>query len=119
MTVDEFIAKWEGTVGGAEKKNFPVFINDLCALLGVAPPSEPAQSGVLGEYEYEGPVPKGSLRSLEGKGAIDLYKRKHFIMEAKQSWLKPEQVGLDLGEEARPRARRTGFRSRCARGSCG
>ena len=39
VTVDEFIAKWEGTPGGAEKKNFPIFIGQLCELLGVAPPA--------------------------------------------------------------------------------
>lgn len=104
MTVDELITKWEGTPGGAEKKNFPLFINDLCAVLCIDAPNEPAQTGVLGAYEYEGPVPKGSFRSLDSSGAIDLYRRGHFIMEAKQSYLKPEQVGLDLGEDARPRA---------------
>jgi hypothetical protein len=104
VTVEEFISKWEGTPGGAEKKNFPVFIGQLCELLGVDPPNEPAQTGVLGPYEYEGPVPKGSFRSIDASGAIDLYRRGHFIMEAKQSYLKPEQVGLDLGEDRLPRA---------------
>ena len=104
MTVDEFIDKWLGKRGGAEKKNLPLFVGDLCALLGVDPPSEPGSGGVLGAYEYEAPVPKGSFRSLGGKGAVDLYKRAHFIMEAKQSQLKPEQAGLDLGEPQGPRA---------------
>jgi hypothetical protein len=85
VTVEEFIAKWHGTVGGAEKKNFPIFIDQLCNVLGVDPPNEPGSSGVLGKYEYEGPVPRGSFRSLDASGAIDLYKRGHFIMEAKQS----------------------------------
>jgi hypothetical protein len=104
VNVHELISKWQGTPGGAEKKNFPLFIGDLCEVLGVPPPSEPAAGGVLGAYEYEAPVPKGSFRSLDASGAIDLYKRASFIMEAKQSYLKPEQVGLDLGEDERPRA---------------
>lgn len=104
MTVEKFIAKWQGTVGGAEKKNLPLFIGDLCAALGVDAPNEPGSGGVLGAYEYEAPVPKGSFRSLGGKGAVDLYKRAHFIMEAKQSQLKPEQQGLDLDEPQGPRA---------------
>nr|MBA3577553.1 class I SAM-dependent DNA methyltransferase [Sphingomonas sp.] len=104
MTVGEFIKKWDGTPGGAEKKNFPIFINQLCELLGVDPPNDPAAAGVLGAYEYEAPVPKGSIRSLDSSGRVDLYRRAHFIMEAKQSYLKPEQVGLDLGEDTRPRA---------------
>jgi len=104
VTVEELISKWQGTPGGAEKKNFPLFIGDLCKVLGVPPPNEPAAGGVLGSYEYEAPVPKGSFRSLDAGGAVDLYKRGCFIMEAKQSYLKPEQVGLDLDEDARPRA---------------
>jgi hypothetical protein len=104
VNVHELISKWQGTPGGAEKKNFPLFIGDLCEVLGVPPPNEPAAGGVLGAYEYEAPVPKGSFRSLDAGGAVDLYKRGCFIMEAKQSYLKPEQVGLDLGEDDRPRA---------------
>lgn len=103
MTVEDFIAEWHGKPGGAEKKNFAPFITGLCAVLGVDPPSG-GEKSILGGYEYEAPVPKGSFRSLDASGAIDLYKRRHFIMEAKQSYVRPEQTGLDLGEPPVSRA---------------
>ena len=101
MTVDEFIAEYWGKPGGSEKSNFAPFIFDLCDLLGEKRPGQ-AEKGKLGEYEFEGSVPKGSFRSLDQSGAIDLYKRDHFIMEAKQSYLKPEQTDLYAGEPPRP-----------------
>ena len=102
MTVDELIGKWWGKPGGQEKSNFSPFIADLCEVLGVDRPAA-AEKGKLGAYEYEGSVPHGSFRTLKGTGAIDLYKRGHFIMEAKQSYLKPEQSQLDL-DDGRPQA---------------
>ena len=103
MTVDEFIAEWWGKPGGAERSNFAPFVFGLCQLLNERVPGQ-SEQGKLGEYEFEGSVPKGSFRSLEARGAIDLYKRGHFIMEAKQTYIKPEQGGLDLGEPQGPRA---------------
>jgi len=40
---------------------------------------------VLGDYQFEGPVPGGGVGG--STGAIDLYKRGCFILEAKQSRL--------------------------------
>ena len=99
MTVDELIREWWGKPGGQEKSNLASFIPDLCEVLGVERPKQ-AVKGVLGPYEYEASVPGGSFRSTKGTGGIDLYKRGHFILEAKQSYLKPDQIGLDLGEES-------------------
>lgn len=87
MDVGDFIAEWWGEEGGRERSNFPVFIGHLCEVLGTQPPGKAAASK-LGSYEYEGPVPQGSFRSLKGRGSIDLYKRGHFILEAKQSYIK-------------------------------
>ena len=103
MTVDEFIAEWWGKPGGSERSNFAPFIFDLCELLGVPRPGQ-SQKGQLGSYEFEGSVPKGSYRSLDASGSIDLYKRAHFIMEAKQSYLPPQQTDLDFGEPKGPQA---------------
>lgn len=101
VTVDDLIAKWQNTAGGAETSNFQSFITDLCEVLG-QPRPDPAQKGRLGSYEYEASIPGGSFRSLKGTGSIDLYKRGHFVMEAKQSYLKPDQAALDLDD--RPQA---------------
>lgn len=103
MTVDEFIAEWWGKPGGAEKSNFAPFVFDLCDLLDEKRPGQSEQRK-LGAYEFEGSVPKGSFRSHDAGGSIDLYMRGHFVMEAKQSYLKAEQAGLDLGEPPPTRA---------------
>lgn len=103
MTVEELIEKWWGKPGGQEKANFSPFIADLCEVLGVERPGA-AEKGKLGSYEYEASVPGGSFRSTKGTGAIDLYKRGHFILEAKQSYIKPEQIPLDLDAVGVPQA---------------
>jgi hypothetical protein len=64
-----------------------------------------AEGGVLGDYQFEGPVAGGSNRTLGGKGRIDLYKRGCFVMEAKQSQLRPgesEAPGLFDGADVIP-----------------
>ena len=105
MTVDDLISKWWGRPGGQEHANFHPFIADLCEVLGVERPGA-AEKGRLGAYEYEATIfSGGSFRSTKGTAAIDLYRRGHFVMEAKQSWLKPEQTLLDLEPVANaPRA---------------
>ena len=85
MAVDDFIAKWCGQVGGAERSNFAPFIYDLCAALEL--PTPDMATGNLGNYEFDGTVPGGSFRSTKGTGFIDLYKRGCFVLEAKQSQL--------------------------------
>jgi hypothetical protein len=58
VTVDEFIAKWLGVKGGAERANYGQFINDLCHALDMPVP-EVAEGGALGNYQFEGPVQGG------------------------------------------------------------
>lgn len=94
--IEAFIARWGNLPGGAERANFQPFIYELTGLLGLKRP-DPAEGGVLGAYQFDGPVPGGSARSAHGKGFMDLYKRSCFVMEAKQSQLAPgqkEQAGL-------------------------
>lgn len=96
MTPDDFIAKWRGTKGGAERANYGQFINDFCHALALRVP-EVAEGGTLGPYQFDGPVSGGSFRSLKSTGFIDLYKKGCFILEAKQSYLAPDEA-----EPARP-----------------
>lgn len=84
MEISAFIGKWQGVTGGAERANYGQFINDLCRTLGIEPPGV-AEGGVLGNYQFEGPVQGGGAGG--NTGAIDLYKRGCFILEAKQSKL--------------------------------
>ena len=89
MIVEDFINKWSGLAGGAEKANFGPFIYDLVRALGLPEP-EPAEGGKLGSYQFEGPIPNASFRNPQNKGSADLYKRGCFIMEAKQSYMPPK-----------------------------
>ena len=88
MTIDEVIDRWSGLPGGAERKNFAPFIYDLIDALDLPRPG-PGEAGKLGTYEFEGTVQGGSAKQTGAGGSADLYKRGHFIMEAKQSWLPP------------------------------
>jgi hypothetical protein len=101
VTVDEFINKWSGLAGGAEKANFGPFIYDLVRALELPEP-EPAEGGKLGSYQFEAPIPNASFRNPQNKGSADLYKRGCFIMEAKQSYMPAgEQRSPELfGEDA-------------------
>ena len=76
VTVDEFIEKWENCPG-SERSNYGVFLTELTGVLGVEAP------GPRDDYRIDAPVPGGARGG--GTGFIDLYKRGHFILEAKQS----------------------------------
>lgn len=101
MTVTDFIAKWAGVTGGAERANLGQFINDLCQALGLPLPGV-AEGGVLSDYQFEGPVQGGGAGG--NTGAIDLYKRDCFVLEAKQSKLseadKAQAQLFDIAESA-------------------
>ncbi len=89
MSVDAFIARWSNLPGGAERANFQGFVYELVEALGLDRP-DPAQGGVLGAYQFDGPIANASFRSTNAKGFADLYKRGSFVMEAKQSYLPPK-----------------------------
>lgn len=86
--IEDFIKRWLGKPGGAERASLSPFIYGFCDVLGLEPPNEPPAKGELGTFQFEGPVPGGSFRTLGGHGAIDLYKEGCFILEAKQSQLR-------------------------------
>jgi hypothetical protein len=77
-----FISKWQNTPGGAERANYQLFLTGLCRALGLEEP-DAGQAGSLGRYQFEGPVPGGSLKG--GPGFIDFYRKGSFVLEAKQS----------------------------------
>src|SRR6185437_10157286 len=89
VDVEEFINKWSGLAGGAEKANFGPFIYDLVRTFDLPEP-EPAEGRKLSAYQFEGPIPNASFRNPQNKGSADLYKRGCFIMEAKQSYMPPK-----------------------------
>lgn len=94
LTVEAFISRWEKS-GAAERANYALFISELCDLLGVARP-EPAQAdSTKNAYVFEHPVTFDDGFGQTSTGFIDLYKRGHFILEAKQGSDKVEVVGPD------------------------
>ncbi|MFM2098577.1 MAG: hypothetical protein RLZZ366_116, partial [Pseudomonadota bacterium] len=87
MDVEAFIEKYAGGKGGTERAVYQMFLTELAHLLGVPTPNMPVQ-GVLDAYQFEAPVKSEVVFGNKGTKRIDLYKRDHFILEAKQSQLK-------------------------------
>lgn len=87
MTLDDLLAKWLDREGGAERANYQMFLSEFASALGLPTP-DPKGTG-LGDYEFEAPVKSEAALGRKGTGRIDLYKRGCFILEAKQSQLKP------------------------------
>jgi hypothetical protein len=87
VTLDELLEKWLGTEGGAERANYQMFLTELTQALGLPAP-DPKGVG-LGHYQFEAPVKSEAALGTKGTGRIDLYKRNCFILEAKQSQIKP------------------------------
>ena len=77
--VKTFIERWEQS-GASERANCQIFLSELCTLLDVAPPEPATSDNRQNAYVFERDVKfqHGST------GRIDLYKRGHFVLEAKQ-----------------------------------
>lgn len=85
MGAGSFIDYWNGR-GGSERANYQKFINELCALIGVAAPEASHAEDARNEYVFEKRVRAMDLEGEDGRyNFIDCYKRKHFVLEAKQS----------------------------------
>src|SRR5580704_8689273 len=72
-----FIALW-GRVEAPERATSQSFLNELCVVLGVAPPDH--SDG----YRFERPVPVTQAEGKQTTKSIDLYKRGCFILESKK-----------------------------------
>lgn len=102
MTIEDFIAKYWGKPGGAEDATSKMFLTELAGQLG-APTPDPGESGSLKDYQFEGPVKSEAVFMSKHRKRMDLYKRDHFVLEAKQSHLKdgdmPPEEPLEETEE--------------------
>lgn len=83
MKADEFITRWAPS-GGNERANTQLFVNDLCALLGVRSPEPTRSDTAENDYVFERHVVKTEIDGTTSNGWIDCYKRDCFILEAKQ-----------------------------------
>lgn len=82
MDIERFIARWRGGEGGQERANSVMFLIELCDMLGVERPSAAGATHARNDYVFERAVRFGGDGPV---GHIDLYKRGHFLLEAKQS----------------------------------
>ncbi len=78
-----FIERWEKS-GAAERANCQSFLSELCTLLNVSPPEPTTPDTRLNAYVFERDVTFHHGDGSTSTGRIDLYKRGHFVLEAKQ-----------------------------------
>lgn len=83
MTPQEFIDRWARS-GASERANYQLFLSELCEMLGVEPPHPQQATEAENAYVFEKNVPLIQHDGTQTTGRIDLYKRGHFIIEAKQ-----------------------------------
>ena len=71
--------------GGAERANYQLFILGLADALGLPRPQMAAEENQRNDYVFERRVDFKHPNGTTTPGYIDLYRRGHFILEAKQS----------------------------------
>lgn len=81
LSISQFVARWSDREGGQERANYSLFLTELCDALGVAHPDPASASHEMNDYVFE----RRMADERSEVGRIDLYKRGHFILEAKQS----------------------------------
>lgn len=116
MTVDDFIARWTGREGGAERANYQMFLAELCDVLGVPRPDPAGATTADNDYVFERAVKQRESEATAAPSTlrIDLYRRGASILEAKQSRLPgqgkalPGQTALPGMDIAQPEERSTG-----------
>lgn len=84
-SVDTFIKRWSNREGGQERANYSLFLTEFCDVLGVPHPDPAGSSHEFNDYVFERRVERQLADGTTEAGRIDLYKRGHFILEAKQS----------------------------------
>jgi hypothetical protein len=87
-TADAFIARWTGKTA-SELSTAQSFVIELCALLGVAPPTHEL------DYMFERPITFSHGDGSTSAGRIDCYLRGHFVLEAKKVKAGPATKGFD------------------------
>ena len=91
--MQDFISRWQQS-DGAERSNYQSFLSELCDFIAVNRP-EPAQ-GIedFNTYVFDKSIEVRNPDGTISRGYIDLYKKNHFVLEAKQG-SKPLQLQVD------------------------
>ena len=82
LDIDVFLGRWLGS-GGSEMATAQSFAIELTELLGVPRPNVSDKDGDFLDYRFERPVTETHTGRKKNR-RIDLYKKGHFILEAKQ-----------------------------------
>ncbi|MCA1778954.1 MAG: BREX-1 system adenine-specific DNA-methyltransferase PglX, partial [Xanthomonadaceae bacterium] len=81
--VEAFIDRWRDT-GGKERANYQLFLTELCQLLALPGPEPAGPDPKENAYVFERRVDIHHADGTVNRGYIDLYRRGHFVLEAKQ-----------------------------------
>ncbi len=81
--VDAFIERWTDT-GGKERANYQLFLTELCRLLDLPGPEPATEDDKADAYVFERRVDIAWPDGTTTRGYIDLYRRGHFVLEAKR-----------------------------------
>ena len=100
-----FIDRWHNS-GAAERANYQLFLSELCDLIGVPRPEPSKPNDEENAYVFERSVTFHHTDGSTSTGRIDLYKRSHFILEAKQGVERKEKEAM-LSEAAQTKRQRT------------
>ena len=92
--VDRFIRRWQGG-GGKERANYQLFLTELCQLLELPGPEPASENDADDAYVFERRVDIAYPDGTTARGYIDLYRRGHFVLEAKRVLQQVESSGWD------------------------
>lgn len=80
---ENFVERWQRSEA-AERANYALFLTEFCDFLGVPRPEPTRADEGLNTYVFEKAVEFKNLDGSVTHGRIDLYRRAHFVLEAKQ-----------------------------------
>jgi SAM-dependent methyltransferase len=83
LASSSFSERWRQSAA-AERANYQLFLSELCDFLDVPRPDPSRAEDHLNTYVFEKPVIFHNLDGTTSQGRIDLYRRSHFVLEAKQ-----------------------------------
>ena len=89
VPLQDFINRWQHSAS-AERANYQLFLSELCDALDVPRPDPTRAEEHLDRYVFEKAVTFQNLDGSTSPGRIDLYRRAHFVLEAKQGSNPPE-----------------------------
>ena len=92
--IEAFIARWQDT-GGKERANYQLFLTELCRLFDLPGPDPATDDPERDAYVFERRVDIAHSDGKETRGYIDLYRRGHFVLEAKRVGQAPETSRWD------------------------